>query len=87
MMDIVAYAIAGILIGVPAILLGLAIRHFIPLMRGHKAPWWAGILGPFAYADRFVEEAARPHRKKCLGYALAFVAWCLILMALSEVAK
>ena len=87
MMDVVAYAIAGILFGVPAILLGLAIRHFIPLMRGNRAPWWAGILGPFAYADRFLDEAARPHRKKCLAYTLAFVAWCLILMAVSEWAK
>lgn len=87
MTNFLAYAIAGILFGVPAILLCLAIRHFIPLMRGYKAPWWAGVLGPFAYADRFVDEEARPHRKKCLGYALSFVAWCLILMVVFEVAK
>ena len=87
MMEVVAYALAVLLFAVPAILLGLAVRHFIPLMRGHKAPWWAGILGPFAYADRFVDEAARPHRKKCLGYTLAFVAWCLGIMVVFEVAK
>ena len=87
MMELIAFVITGILFGIPAILLGLAIRHFIPLMRGLKAPWWAGILGPFAYADRFVEEVARPHRKKCLGYTAAFVAWCLILMAVVEAMK
>lgn len=87
MMDLIAFAITGILFGIPAILLALVIRHFIPLMRGIKAPWWAGILGPFAYTDRFVEEAARPHRKKCLGYTVAFVVWCLILMAVAEAAK
>ena len=86
-MTLYTYAIAGVFFGIPAILLGLAIRHFIPLMRGLKAPWWAGILGPFAYTDRFVEEAARPHRKKCLGYTVAFVVWCLILMAVAEAAK
>jgi sugar phosphate permease len=87
MMDVFAYVIAGALFGIPVILLGLAIRHFIPLMRGFKAPWWAGILGLFAYADRFIEEAVRPHRKKCLGYTVAFVAWCLILMVVAEAAK
>ena len=86
-MDVIPYAIAGALFGIPAILLGLAIRHFTLLMRGLKAPWWAGILGPFAYTDQFVEEAARSHRKKCLGYTVAFVAWCLILMAVAEVVK
>ena len=80
MTDVLVYVAAGILLGVPAILLGLAIRHFIPLMRGWNAPWWAGMLGPFAYADRFVAEAARPHRKKCLAYTLTFVAWCLVLV-------
>ena len=87
MTEIFAYITAGALLGVPTILLGLAIRHFIPIMRGWNAPWWAGILGPFAYADRFVAEAARPHRKKCLGYTLAFVAWCLGIMVVFEVAK
>jgi hypothetical protein len=80
MTAVVTYAIAAILLGVPAVLLGLAIRHFIPIMRGYKAPWWAGLLGPFAFADRFVAEPARRHRKKCFGYTLAFVAWCLVLM-------
>lgn len=87
MTDVLVYVTAGLLLGVPAVLLGLAIRHFIPLMRGWKAPWWAGMLGPFAYSDRFVAEAARPHRNKCLGYALSFMAWCLMLMIVFGDAK
>ncbi len=26
--------------------------------------------------DRFFSEVARPHRKRFIGYALSFVAWC-----------
>jgi hypothetical protein len=80
MADVIAYGIGLVLLGVPVVLLGLAIRHFIPLMRGWKAPWWAGILGPFAFADRFVSESARQHRKKCLGYTISFATWCLVLV-------
>ena len=87
MTELFVYIVSGTLLGVPVVLLGLAIRHFIPLMRGWKAPWWAGMLGPFAYADRFVAEAARPHRKKCLAYALAFMAWCLMLVLVFGGAK
>jgi hypothetical protein len=87
MTDVIAYGIGVVLFGVPIVLLGLAIRHFIPLMRGWKAPWWAGLLGPFAYADRFIAETARPHRRKCLAYTISFVTWCLVLVLVFGGAK
>jgi hypothetical protein len=87
MTDALVYVLAGATIGIPAIFLALAIRHFIPLMRGYKAPWWAGMLGPFAFTDRFVDEAARRHRKKCLLYTLSFVAWCSMLVVVLGAVK
>lgn len=87
MADVLAYTVAGILFGVPLVLIGLVIRHLIPLLRDSKAPWWAGVLGPFAYADRWVSEDARAHRTKCLVYAVAFVAWVGMVMVIFGGAK
>ncbi|MES2972816.1 MAG: hypothetical protein V4757_04375 [Pseudomonadota bacterium] len=67
--------------GVPCLLLAIAIRHFVPLIRGMNAPWWAQPLGPFLFlSDRFISEEARPHRLKFVGFAGAFIASCLVLV-------
>ena len=69
------------LLGVPCLLFAFSVRHFIPLMRGMKAPWWAQALGPFVFlSDRFFSEEARPHRLKFVGYTGAFIAFCLGLV-------
>jgi hypothetical protein len=81
MAEIFFYAVVAIVMGLPVILLALAIRHFIPLMRGWQGPWWAGALGPFAFADHFVSETARTHRNKCIAYTRAFVVCCLVFLA------
>ncbi|MES2974311.1 MAG: hypothetical protein V4757_11930 [Pseudomonadota bacterium] len=67
--------------GVPCLLLAVTIRHFVPLIRGMNAPWWAQALGPFLFfSDRFISEEARPHRRKFVGFAGAFIASCLVLV-------
>lgn len=59
----------------------MSIRHFIPLMRGFKAPHWGYVLGPFALTtDRFLSEDARPHRKKFLVYSGCFMFVCIALV-------
>jgi len=80
--DFAIYSAAAVLLGVPCLLLGLSIRHFVPLLGGLNVPWWAQALGPFLFAsDRFFSEAARPHRKPFVGYSLAFAVWCALLVA------
>jgi hypothetical protein len=79
--SLLAIMISLAIFGVPCILLALAIRHFIPLIRGMKAPWWAQALGPFLFlSDRFISEEARPHRLKFVGFGGAFIASCLVLV-------
>lgn len=81
-MDTFLSIIIGIaLLGVPCVLFAISIRHFIPLMRGIKAPWWVQALGPFLFlSDRFFSEEARPHRLKFVGYAGAFMAYIWFLV-------
>ena len=80
MAEILVHAVVAIMIGMPVVLLALAVRHFVPLMRGWRGPWWAGALGPFAFADRFIAETARSHRNKFFAYTLAFVCCCSVLL-------
>lgn len=88
MTDSLAVATSVLVLAPPCLLLAMAIRHGIPLMRGFQAPLWAYALGPFAFAsDRFFTEQARPHRKRFLGYIGAFVACCVFLVAVVEVLK
>lgn len=76
-----SWALALLVIGIPAVLLGMAIRHFIPLVRGINAPLWAYFFAPLLFlSDRFWAEGARPHRKRFLAYLGAFVVICIVLV-------
>jgi hypothetical protein len=71
---------ALIFVGVCA-LLAMWIRHFIPLIRGLRAPLWVYALGPVIFlSDRYLSEQARSHRKKCLVYFCAFAGACILLV-------
>jgi len=73
----VAVVIALAIFAVPMAFLVLAIRHFVPLMRGFKAPLWVYALGPLAFiSDRYFSESARPHRKRFLVFVTLFVISC-----------
>lgn len=78
----------GILIVVfvlPCELLAMTIGHFIPLVRGFRAPLWAYALGPTAFAsDRFSSAVARTHRKPFLRFVSAFVLVSLVLLAIAS---
>lgn len=76
-----SWVLAILIIGIPAVLLGMAIRHFVPLVRGLNAPVWAYFFAPLLFlSDRFWTEGARPHRIKFLAYVAAFIAICLFLV-------
>lgn len=82
-MDAVAIALSVVAVAIPAVLLGLAMRHFVPLLRGLSAPLWAYPFVPVMFfSDRFFSERARSHRKRFLGYMGAFVVVCGALLFL-----
>lgn len=65
--------IAFAIFSVPVVFLALAIRHFLPLLRGFNAPLWVYVLGPFAFIfDRYFSESARSHRKLFLVFVTLF---------------
>ena len=77
----ISWALAILLVGIPTLLLAMAIRHFVPLVRGINAPPWSYFFAPLLLlSDRFWNEAARPHRKKFLAYLVACVAVCTFLV-------
>ena len=76
-----ATVLAAFLMAVPVVLLALALRHFVPLMRGLSAPTWTYAVAPIIFfSDRYFSEAARPHRAKFLAYMGAFIAVCVLLV-------
>lgn len=84
MTETIGLTVAIAVLALPCWFLGMAIRHFIPLVRGFNAPLWAYALGPIAFAsDRFFIEQARPHRKKFIGYVSAFIGTSVILLLLA----
>lgn len=81
MTDTIAIGITIAVFALPCGLLAMALRHFVPLIRGFNAPLWAYALGPIAFAsDRFLSEAARPHRKPFIRYVSAFVLVSLVML-------
>ncbi len=84
MTDTIAIGISVVVFALPCVLLAMAIRHFVPLIRGFHAPLWAYALGPIAFAsDRFFSEAARPHRKPFIRFVSAFILVSLVLLAVA----
>lgn len=82
MSDTVGTGFLIIVFILPCSLLAMAIRHFIPLVRGFNAPLWAYALGPIAFAsDRYFSEVARPHRKPFLRFVSAFILVSLVFLA------
>jgi peptidoglycan biosynthesis protein MviN/MurJ (putative lipid II flippase) len=80
-MELLPVLIAGAIFAVPCALLALIVRHFVPLVRGLRAPLWAHALGPLLFAsDRFFTEDAKPHRTKFVAYSLSFISCCLVLV-------
>jgi hypothetical protein len=78
-----SWALAILLIAIPAALLGMAIRHSVPLFRGINAPLWTYFFTPLLLlSDRFWTESARPHRKRFLVYLGAFALVCVSLIQL-----
>jgi hypothetical protein len=71
----------------PVVLLALATKHFIPLVRGFNAPLWVHWIAPLAFlSDRYFSEKARPHRKKFLLFASLFVVTiCILMFGLDEI--
>lgn len=84
-MDLLTLGIAVFVFGPPALFLAMAIRHFIPMWRGMKYPWWAAALGPWVYfnSSYFSPEAIK-HRRPCAYYTIAFVGWILALFLFFE---
>ena len=77
----ISWALAILLVGIPTLLLAMAIRHFVPLVRGINAPLWGYFIAPLLFlSDRFWNEAARPHRRKFLAYMVACVGVCIFLV-------
>lgn len=85
MSETIAIGVTIAVFAIPCGLLAMALRHFIPLIRGFNAPLWAYALGPIAFAsDRFLSEAARPHRKPFIRYVSAFVLVSLALLVVAS---
>jgi hypothetical protein len=83
--DTITIGISIALFTLPCWLLAMAMRHFIPLVRGFRAPLWVYALGPIAFAsDRFFSEAARPHRKPFISFVSAFFLVSLVLLAIAS---
>lgn len=88
MTDALAIGISIAAVALPCGLLAMALRHFVPLIRGFNAPLWAYALGPIALAsDRFLSEAARPHRKLFIRYVSAFVLVSVALLVVASGAR
>lgn len=87
MTDTIAIGITIAVFAIPCCLLAMALRHFVPLIRGFNAPLWAYALGPIAFAsDRFLSEAARPHRKPFIRYVYVS-AFVVVSLALPVIAS
>lgn len=85
MTDTIAIGITIAVFAIPCGLLAMALRHFVPLIRGFNAPLWAYALGPIAFAsDRFLSKAARPHRKPFIRYVSAFFVVSLALLVVAS---
>lgn len=85
MADTIAIGITIAVFAIPCGLLTMALRHFVPLIRRFNAPLWAYALGPISFAsDRFISEAARPHRKPFIRYVSAFVMASLALLVIAS---
>jgi hypothetical protein len=83
--DTFAIGITIAVFALPCGLLAMAVRHFVSLMRGFNAPLWAYALGPIAFAsNRFLSEAARPHRKPFIRYVSAFILVSLALLVVAS---
>jgi len=83
-MSLLLLGISAVALGPPLFFLAMAIRHFIPLLRGMKHPWWAPLTGPMLFLnDKYVSPGAARHKKPFVCYAAAFVcwAWMLVLVA------
>lgn len=80
-MDLLVLGISVIAFGPPLFFLAMAIRHFIPLQRGMKHPWWGPLLGPMIFLNNryFSPEAAR-HRTPFICYSAAFMGWTSVLV-------
>jgi hypothetical protein len=86
--EIMAIAVMVVVFALPCWLLAIAVRHFVPLMRGLHAPLWAYFFSPIMFlSDRFFSEQARPHRMKFIGYVLAFVGVAAALFVLRDLVR
>lgn len=80
-MDLLTLVISGIFFGPAVLFLAMAIRHFIPLIRKMKYPWWAPLLGPFIFLNpQYVPLDAAKHRAPFASYLAACVGWVLLLL-------
>lgn len=70
-----------VVFGPAVVLLGLFIRHGIPVVRGIGQGWASTLMGPFAlFSDRLLTDEAKRHRSRCLTYGASFMAWCVIVV-------
>lgn len=82
-MDFLTLGILVLVFGPPAFFLAMSIRHFKPLLRGMKHPWWAPLLGPFIFLnDQYLSPDGIRHRKPWAYYTAAFVGWAFSLFLL-----
>lgn len=84
-MDLLTFAVTVFVLGPPVLFLAMAVRHFVPMFRGMKHPWWAGVLGPLVYFNsQYFSPDANKHRRPCAYYTIAFIGWVLILFLIVE---
>lgn len=74
-------ALAVVAFGPAVVLLGLFVRHGIPVVRGVRQGWASTLMGPFAlFSDRLLTDEAKRHRSRCLTYGASFMAWCALVV-------
>lgn len=70
---------------VPGVALVMALRHFVPLLRGFKGSLGAATLGPLLLlSDRWFEPGLRAHRLRFLGWSAVFSTFSLVLFFFME---
>jgi hypothetical protein len=87
-MDLLMLVVSAFIFGPPLLFLAMSIRHFIPLLRGTKYPWWASLLGPIVFLNRqYLSPDALSHRMPWACYTAAFIGWVLVLVFVFDTAR
>ena len=79
--SLLLFTLAAVIFGPAVVLLGLFIRHGIPVVRGIRQGWASTLMGPFVlFSDRLLSDEAKRHRSRCLTYGASFMVWCVAVV-------